>query len=366
MRRVVAAVALALASLSAGAGAAPADAGPDMRRILADEPAPRLADYRLFLDAAAHTPARGVIDYDLATPLFSDYAQKSRLVFVPDGAAARYVASGVFEFPVGSVLIKTFAYPADLRAPSDSVRRLETRLLIRKASGWSAQTYVWNAAGTEARLLEVGAQIPVTFIDLAGTTQSFVYDVPNRNQCKGCHVHDGAITPIGPRARNLDRMIATDAGAENQINRWSRLGVLSGAPRAASEAPDAFDAASASLDVRARAYLDVNCAHCHSPGGPADNSGLDLRFEQTTPILFGVRKRPVAAGRASADLSYAIDPGHPDRSILLHRMESDDSGVMMPELGRTLVHREGVALVRDWIAAMDESGHARNTNGGTP
>ena len=117
--------------------------------------------------------------------------------------------------------------------------------------------------------------------------------------------------------------------------------------------PNAYDA-SAPLEQRARAYLDVNCAHCHNPAGPAHTSGLDLSWSQSDPALWGVRKRPVAAGRGSAGFEFAIDPGQPERSILLHRMQSTDPGVMMPELGRQLVDDRAVQLMRDWIASMDE------------
>jgi hypothetical protein len=46
-------------------------------------------------------------------------------------------------------------------------------------------------------------------------------------------------------------------------------------------------------------------------------------------------------------------PGAPDESILIYRVESTDPGSMMPELGRSLVHAEGVALLKDWIAGLD-------------
>ncbi len=122
--------------------------------------------------------------------------------------------------------------------------------------------------------------------------------------------------------------------------------------------PDALDA-NAPLELRARAYLDVNCAHCHSPDGPAHTSGLDLRWSQTDPALWGVRKRPVAAGRGSAGYDFAIDPGHPERSILLYRMHSTDPGVMMPELGRQRVDARAVALIQEWISRMDAEGGSR-------
>jgi hypothetical protein len=138
-------------------------------------------------------------------------------------------------------------------------------------------------------------------------------------------------------------------------------GLLTGAPHSqeAPRVPIAYDPASGSLELRARAYLDVNCAHCHNPQGPAHTSGLDLRWSQHEPIAWGVFKRPVAAGRGSAGFEFAIEPGHPARSILLHRMRATDPGVMMPEIGRSLVDQRGAALIEDWIARMDSEGRVR-------
>ena len=182
--------------------------------------------------------------------------------------------------------------------------------------------------------------------------------VPNVNQCSGCHARNGGVTPIGPSARNLNRDFAYASGEANQIGHWNRLGLLSSLPASASpRVPNAYDA-SAPLAQRARAYLDVNCAHCHNPEGPAHTSGLDLSWSQSDPALWGVLKRPVAAGRGSAGFEFSIEPGHPERSILVHRMASDDPGVMMPELGRTLVDERGVALMREWIAGMGPDGQS--------
>ncbi len=141
---------------------------------------------------------------------------------------------------------------------------------------------------------------------------------------------------------------------------WRDAGVIAALPAsAAPRAPDAYDAASGTLEARARAYLDVNCAHCHNPAGPAHTSGLDLSWSQQDPIHWGVLKRPVAAGRGSAGYEFSIEPGHPERSILLHRLESLDPGVMMPELGRQLRDERALALMREWIASMDAEGQSR-------
>ena len=354
---IAGAAALCLAGAPVSGSADPQ--GPALAVILAERPAATLSAYRLFRDARAGAPNTGVIPYDLATPLFSDYALKSRYLFTPPGQSIAYAADDVFTFQIGAVLVKTFAYPADFRRPESNVHKIETRLLIRHADGWTAQTYVWDADGNEARLQIAGERIPVHFTDATGAARDVQYAVPNKNQCKGCHAVGDTLTPIGLRARNLNRTLTYGDRAGNQIAHWSRIGLLTGAPAQADipRLPLFSDLADGSLDARARAYLDVNCAHCHNPQGPASNSGLDLRFAQSDPAHWGLRKRPVAAGRATADLMFAIDPGHPERSILVHRMESDDPGVMMPELGRTVVHTEGVDLVRRWIAAMDTDGH---------
>jgi uncharacterized repeat protein (TIGR03806 family) len=321
--------------------------------IMAARPAATLSAYRLFRDAGAREPAARVTPYDLNTALYSDGALKFRYVYIPAGAQAEYNRDGVFEFPVGTVLIKTFAFAADMRTPTENVRFLETRLLIRRADGWVALPYVWNAEQTEARYSPIGADLAVSFTNEEGQAIALDWAVPNVNQCSGCHARNRELTPIGPSARNLDRDFSYPAGDDNQIRYWSRAGLLGALPASTSRpVPSAYDE-SADLTDRARAYLDVNCAHCHNPAGPAHTSGLDLSWAQDDPSQWGVLKRPVAAGRASAGFAFAIEPGHPERSILLHRMQSTDPGVMMPELGRTLVDERGVALIREWIAEME-------------
>lgn len=330
MKRLLPAAAFVLTGL--------APAPVDLARVLAPDPAPTLADYRLFTDARADTPNTRLTPYALATPLFSDYADKARLVFVPPGTAAMYTASGVLEFPVGTVLVKTFQY---------GTRKIETRLLIRKADGWVPNTYVWNDAQNAATLKRTGARVPVTW---GGRTID--YAVPNANQCKQCHLSGDAVTPIGPRARNLNVAFAYAGGSENQLAHWTRTGVLRGAPASGVARTPVWDDVRETLDGRARAYLDVNCAHCHSRKGFASNSGLYLDLEETDPAALGIGKRPVAAGRGSGGHQFAIAPGDPAASILAHRMESTEPGVMMPQFGRTVPHAEGVALIREWIAKL--------------
>ena len=334
---------LVLAALLAACSAGKA-AGPDLEVILAEAPAETLSAYGLFTDAAAGAPADGVIPYDLVNPLFSDHAAKHRFVFVPGGEAAQYDAEDVFNFPVGSVLVKTFAFAPDMREPEAGAYKVETRLLVHKESGWAAYPYVWNAEGTEAVYSPVGARRTVETISLSGAPLSIRYAVPNQNQCKTCHQSGDALSPIGPKARNL--------GHKGQIEAWAAAGILEGVPAALPAAPSVYDL-SQPLDARARAWLDINCAHCHKPDGSASNSGLVLSSTETDPVKVGIGKRPVAAGRGAGDLFQVIVPGAPDRSILAFRMASTEPGIAMPELGRSVHDPEGLALVRQWIAEME-------------
>jgi len=108
----------------------------------------------------------------------------------------------------------------------------------------------------------------------------------------------------------------------------------------------------AALDARARAYLDINCGHCHNAKGAANTTGLTLEASAPEDRHLGICKPPVAAGRGTGDHLFDIVPGQPDDSIIAYRMASADPGEMMPELGRSTVHREGVALIKAWIAAQ--------------
>ncbi len=326
-------------------------------------------------------PNDGVLPYDLNTPLFTDYAHKLRTVWMPKGQAARYRADEEFEFPVGTILSKTFYYPVpeNGRGEGDAVLRsadagpelrdggldlakvrlVETRLLVRRKDGWIALPYVWNARQTEATLMRGGELVPLTLVAADGSREQADYAVPDQNQCAGCHGNDmktRALHPLGPKARHLNRDFAYVDGNANQLARWTQAGYLADAPTPASAPRNAnWNDASQPLDARARAYLDINCGHCHSPKGPGNTSGLWLDAATREPLRLGRCKLPIAAGKGTGDFRHDIVPGQPDASILTYRMVSEDPSAMMPELGRSVVHDEGVQLIRDWIASMQGS-----------
>ena len=313
-------------------------------------PFDKLSEYHFFSGRMADLiPADGVLPFRPVSTLFSDYAQKSRFVWMPAGTQAKFRDSLAFEFPIGAVLIKNFFYEH-----SGQDRQLvETRLLVQRQKGWDALTYVWNENQSEAFLEIVGDQREIT-IHPNGQKTTFNYIVPDKNQCKNCHEHKKELQPIGPKGRNLDFNLAYQEGTANQLDKWTEVGYLDGYEKGMtnSNLVDWSDS-KASIADRAKSYLEINCGTCHQPDGAAYVSGLYLTSDVTDPSQLGVCKGPVSAGKGSGGHQYDIVPGQPDSSILLYRMLTIDPGAMMPELGRKLVHKEGVELIRQWIAEME-------------
>lgn len=343
----------------------------------ADNPA-QLSDWGLFdVSGGALELSDGVLPYDLNSPLFTDYAHKLRTIWVPANAPAVDVnAGGVPDLPVGTVISKTFYYPISGAGTSDvlksedpagqfnpaladldTIRLMETRLLVRREQGWEPVSYVWNDAQTDAVLTKIGDVKPLTLVDPDGAREDFAYIVPDINQCTGCHAPNNTtreIQPLGVRARHLNKPYAHDGADKNQLAFLAEKGILSSIEDAANLPANAdWTDDSLPLEQRARAYLDINCSHCHNPVGPADTSGLDLTVDAALGPALGVCKLPIAAGSGTGGRAFSIVPGAPDESILIYRLETAKPGAMMPELGRALSHSEGVALIRDWIANMD-------------
>ena len=325
----------------------------DVRPHLSGPFPKKLSAWRLFVGTAGDLkPNRGVIPYDLNTTLFTDYAAKHRFVWIPPGKAARYSPDEAFDFPEGTILVKNFGYPDAALAGRE--RLIETRLLVHATGGWLPLPYVWNSAQTDATLDMNADPVEVNWKNPAGGSYNIHYVIPNANQCRECHDQNKITGPIGPKARHLNRDLQYPEGRFNQLAYWTRIGYLQGAPDPARAPRQAVwdDPSTGSLQDRARAYLDVNCAHCHSPEGAASNTGLYLSDLETDPTRLGFCKTPVATGKASANMLFDSVRGHPEDSILVHRMTSEEPKIMMPEIGRTITHKEGIELIRAWLGSL--------------
>ncbi len=318
---------------------------------------PKLSDYEIFqMPMEELKPASQVFEYDLNTPLFSDYSQKQRLIKLPPGTRINYKPSGPLDFPVGTIIAKTFYYDADLTDASSPRQLVETRIMEHRPDGWVGIPYLWNSEQTDAELAIIGATVDVSWVHSDGKPRSNSHLVPNLNDCKRCHT-DTKMHPLGPKAGNLNRDLAIHGSQKNQLVHWKNTGMIDDLPEL-SEIPKLAvwnDESTGSVAHRARAYLEVNCAHCHNPIGPARNSGLHLNIEETKPYHLGVFKTPVAAGKGTGGRLYGIVPGKPDESILEYRMQTTTSGEIMPEFGKSLVHDEGLALIRTWIKELKVS-----------
>jgi uncharacterized repeat protein (TIGR03806 family) len=328
-----------------------------------------------------------LVPYDLNSTLFSDYAFKLRAIYVPPGKTINYTTASTdtLDFPIGTVLVKTFYYPnATGTDPANylpvahalqtqegttidltTYHLVETRLLVRQADGtWAGLPYVWDDDQKDATLTTQGKYISMELVEPGGaSSQKFTYAVPNSQTCQQCHASStngsGSATPIGPKSRNLNKTYDYGNGTvKNQLQNLADLKLLAGFTGVASAPVNAdWKDTTQPLEQRAKAYLDVNCAHCHNGKGYASQSGLLLTFDNigttTATDTWGICKLPLAyVGTGLPGYKYDINPGSPGASILLYRMSHVGAGQTMPVVGRQTNHVEGISMVSDWIQSL--------------
>ena len=333
--------------------------GPNWQ-ALAEVNCPRLSQYQLFSDGRDPRvgPTGPGLPFAPASGLFSDHATKYRFVFLPEGSTAQYRDTFGLVFPVGTVMVKTFALPVSAAGGDD--RLMETRLLIHRASGWVGLPYQWQADGQDATLARTGKVID-TYVMVDGVQQDFRYQIPDVLACRKCHqgrTDNEVMTPLGTTARQLNHDFPYAGGAKNQLVYWQENGMLADAPAPASwpRAVDWHDT-SEPLDLRVRSYLDTNCSHCHSDVGSGALSGLRLEmWRDPTDYIYGICNRAQGYYGGPLGLTYDIVPGNAADSVLPFRLgaqrHTDNAKDMMPPLGRSLADHDAVALVRQWIDAM--------------
>ena len=328
-----------------------------VKKTIATDDPKQLSDYSFFTGELKDlNPAEKVYPYAVNTPLFSNYAEKARFIYLPQGKKMQFTQNGSFTFDKGAILIKNFFYHETQGDTLSPRRIIETRLLIKEEKGWKPLNYIWNEQQTNADLNYVGKNVAVSWQDKKGKEKKVNYVVPNLNQCKNCHNNNNTITPIGVTAAQLNRRYNALQEKINQLDYFKQLGILSHFSTAAEFTPMPVwdDVFNVSVENRAKAYLDANCAHCHSAQGSAKNSGLYLNYHQKDRRKRGILKPPIAAGKGSGDFKYGIVPGHPEESIFIYRVGSNDPAIRMPEIGRSIVHEEGLALLTQYIKDLQK------------
>lgn len=317
-------------------------------------PFERLSEYDFFQGPMLDlTPKDGVVPYMVGSALWADHAGKGRFIVLPESGEIEFSEADDWAFPDGTIIIKTFFFDHDRRDPEAGYRILETRLLIREGGAWAPHTYLWNDEQTEATIIKTGKRVDVSFIDVDGTMKEEEYIVPNLDQCASCHERDDEQRLLGLVTLQMNRVV-DHGGAVNQIDWLADQGMFATAPPKGDTLPGFVDpmGTDGTLDERARGYLHGNCAHCHRPGGGASNSGLVFLATETELAKVGVCKVPAAAGPGTGGHAHDIEPGDPDKSIVIFRMNSLDPEIKMPELPNRVIDAKGVDLIREWIASL--------------
>lgn len=313
-----------------------------------------LAEYNFFEGAIKDlNPVYGVLPYDLISPLFTDYAHKKRFVWMPTGSSASYVNDySILDFPIGTILIKNFYY--DNVLPDGQTKILETRLQIRKEEGWVFANYKWNDNQTEAVFDLNGSFVPLDFV-VNDVEKSVNYYVPSEAQCLTCHKSDNDVPqPIGMKPQNLNRMMAYENGSMNQFEKWAQMGYLTGPYPATINTVVNWEDDTESLALRVRSYLDINCAHCHSDNRHCDYRPVRFAFHESADITnLGVCVE--AQEIFDPSMTYIVNPGNSERSILAVRFNSVAQELRMPLMGRTVRHEEGIELIETWINSLNNA-----------
>lgn len=335
---------------------------------LAQVPYPKLSDYKFFEgELKNQIPALNVLPYEPASPLFSDYAHKKRFVWMPQGTKATYVSdSKVLELPVGAALIKTFYYDnVQNVTPVGATRIVETRIMIRKDTGWIFAEYVWNDEQTEAYLDMVGSHTNISWKDENNVIKTVNYRLPNQVQCFTCHKHqeyDGTTEiqtyiPIGIKPQNLNFSYTYGTETKNQLTKWTEIGYLENNftyPTAENTVIN-YNDNTQPLELRVRSYLDSNCSHCHALNRHCYYRPVRFPFSETGGVN-GRKNMGVCVD--TEDFSFApaytkiIKPGSTNRSMLFYRLNTTEESFRMPLHGRTLIHEEGVSMMKEWINSL--------------
>lgn len=306
--------------------------------------------------------AAGILPYRPSAELWSDGARKERFVALPYLTQAGFRLAGGWDFGEGSLIVKNFLLPMDERNPEQSLKRIETRLLLKKNNQWHGFSYEWNEEETDAVLLPGSKSRAFSITNTQGQPVSYTWQYPSRAQCLACHTtaSNGVLGLQTPQMNHPFRYPLSGV-TDNQLRTLEHIEwfntPLPAAPDDLPRMPDPADT-SVPLASRARAYLAANCAQCHQPGGPAPTN-LDLRWETPDPALNAIDV-PAQNGDLGIAGAKVIARGDPERSVLLVRMRQRGVSTQMPPLATSRIDEAAVALVRQWIEGLGDDSSLLN------
>lgn len=397
-----------------------ANTGNNINRAALQQNCPKLSHYNLFSNPT--DPRSGFNDggylFTLTTPLFSDYASKYRVVWLPASGekfgwrqGSEFSPQETLYFPPGTVIAKTFTFKTeDDNGNLLSEEIVETRLLIHRENAdgdsvWEGFAYVWekdvNGNYVDATLSIAGDSVAASWkyqdshplVDTVYEGSTDRYAVPHPNQCGDCHTNDdrpAGDAPIGPKVRLLNLRLANGS---NQLQDMIDRGLLEapnpaltivdgvatnayrlptfnvpippsgddpefiniplsaddGDPATTRDGVQTHGTEAYGKEMRARAWLETNCAHCHNRKGASKQTGFFMDVFRRVDNSHGICQTSVVGGSSNDGRSYNLTPGDDTDSIVPFRASTEESGMQMPPLARSIAHTEGVAVITDWI-----------------
>jgi uncharacterized repeat protein (TIGR03806 family) len=282
------------------------------------------------------TPDSNVHLYDLNSRLFSDNSHKQRLIRMPEGEAMQYNGNSLFPlFPDNTLISKTFYFYEDESNTASNKIIIETRILIKTEGTWKLGDYIWNDDMTDALYSDDGMLVPISYLDAEGIAQEVQYQIQSNTDCITCHHNYDIPLPIGPKLRSMNFNPNNEETSINQLQHFINIGMLEGISNISdiTVLADWEDEVNFDIFERGRSYIDINCAHCHKPGGLVPTGFLlDFRLEAEFSET-GIYER---------------------RGQIEDRIQSNTPDYLMPLIGRSIVDEEGVAMLIEYLEAIEE------------
>jgi hypothetical protein len=316
------------------------------------------------MDATTPTAlASFVIPYEVNSPLWSDGANKARGMRLPPGGKIHVkncaatpsecpqgtADDGKWVFPVGTVMVKSFLFDG---------KTLETRLFVRaNATTWVGYSYAWDEAQTDATI------VPDDRVEVMFHTGQHTIDwhYPSRMDCMTCHVMTAG-SSLGPSTAQMNRAMA--GGNTNQIDALAAMSLFDATvpkPYQAALVPPypsqaGSPPASATVDDRARSYLQANCAFCHRPDDYVFPN-FDLRAGVALKDMGICNVVPYKGDQGIGNSAMILAAGSPANSVMVQRMTAPpaDSGGnygRMPKVASYVVDQMAVDLITSWITSI--------------
>lgn len=316
----------------------------------------RLSETGLFASTADQRPAPGVIPYGVKQGLWTDNAVAQRFIGLPGmstiGVHQRNQVplgklKGEWAFPADTVFARTVGLEMEVGNP-ESLRRLETQVLHYDGEIWQPYNYIWNDEQTDAVLADskgFDRSFEIRDASVEGGRRKQNWRFASRTECLTCHiVRTGGVHGF------VDWQLAGGfnhaGGSGDQLGALARMGLFEDPVKARKPGGVPGRVQQAKADEEARAYLHVNCAHCHRRGG-GGGATMDLRYSLPLAQTGVLGEAPSLGGFGIAE-PQIVAPGEITRSVLWYRMAKTGPG-RMPHIGTRMADKRGLELLGNWI-----------------